>query len=104
MADSEDGEGHTPSCSSQDYGKRVRSCDCCGILNTMNVTIDSAGRIVVPKPLRQALGLKPGQRLEIRTGDGCIEIEIASTRCGSRSGVKALLRFRMPNCPHSQAS
>jgi AbrB family looped-hinge helix DNA binding protein len=45
----------------------------------MKATIDSAGRIVVPKALRKALGLKAGQRLEIRAGDGCLEIEIAST-------------------------
>ena len=41
--------------------------------------MDGAGRIVVPKPLRQALGLKPGQPLEIRAGDGRLEIEIAAT-------------------------
>ncbi len=45
----------------------------------MKATIDAAGRIVVPKPLRQALGLKPGQPLEIRAGDGRLEIEIAPT-------------------------
>lgn len=45
----------------------------------MKATIDSAGRIVVPKPLRQALGLKAGQPLEIRAGDGRLEIEIAPT-------------------------
>jgi len=45
----------------------------------MKSTIDSAGRIVVPKALRQALGLKPGQPLEIRAGDGRLEIEISST-------------------------
>jgi AbrB family looped-hinge helix DNA binding protein len=45
----------------------------------MKATIDTAGRIVVPKALRQALGLKPGQPLEIRAGDGRLEIEIAST-------------------------
>jgi AbrB family looped-hinge helix DNA binding protein len=41
--------------------------------------MDSAGRIVVPKSLRQALNLKPGQSLEIRAGNGRLEIEIAST-------------------------
>ena len=45
----------------------------------MKVTLDAAGRIVVPKPLRQALGLKPGQPLDIRVGDGRLEIEIAPT-------------------------
>lgn len=45
----------------------------------MKVALDAAGRIVVPKPLRQALGLKPGQVLEIRAGDGRLEIEIAPT-------------------------
>jgi AbrB family looped-hinge helix DNA binding protein len=45
----------------------------------MRTTIDNAGRLVVPKPLRQALGLKPGQALEIRAGDGRLEIEIAPT-------------------------
>ena len=33
----------------------------------------------MPKPLRQALGLKAGQPLEIRAGDGRLEIEIAPT-------------------------
>ena len=45
----------------------------------MKSTIDGAGRIVVPKALRLALGLKPGQELEIRAGDGRLEIEIAPT-------------------------
>lgn len=45
----------------------------------MKATLDSAGRIVVPKPLRQALGLKPGQSLEMRARDGRLEIEIAAT-------------------------
>lgn len=45
----------------------------------MRTTIDSAGRIVVPKSLRDALGLLPGQPLEVRAGDGRLEIEIAAT-------------------------
>jgi AbrB family looped-hinge helix DNA binding protein len=45
----------------------------------MKTTIDAAGRIVVPKALRQTLGLKPGQALDIRAGDGRLEIEIAAT-------------------------
>jgi AbrB family looped-hinge helix DNA binding protein len=45
----------------------------------MKVALDAAGRLVVPKSLRQALGLKPGQALEIRAGDGRLEIEISPT-------------------------
>ena len=54
-------------------------CHFYGIVLAMKATIDSAGRIVVPKALRQALGLKPGQPLEIRADDGRLEIKIAST-------------------------
>jgi len=45
----------------------------------MKTTLDAAGRIVVPKALRLALGLRPGQPLEIRAGDGRLEIEITPT-------------------------
>lgn len=37
----------------------------------METTIDSVGRIVVPKPLRDALGLRPGSTVDIsRYGAG----------------------------------
>jgi AbrB family looped-hinge helix DNA binding protein len=48
-------------------------------LDAMKSIIDAAGRIIVPKALRQALELKPGQPLEIRSVDGRLEIEIAPT-------------------------
>lgn len=41
----------------------------------MRTTIDSAGRIVVPKRLRDALRLTPGQVLEISAVDGRLEIQ-----------------------------
>ena len=42
----------------------------------MRTTIDSAGRIVVPKPLQDALGLVGGERLEIRAHDGTLEVDV----------------------------
>jgi AbrB family looped-hinge helix DNA binding protein len=40
----------------------------------MVTTIDAAGRIVVPKALRDRLGLKGGEALEISERAGVIEI------------------------------
>jgi AbrB family looped-hinge helix DNA binding protein len=65
----------------------------------MKAVIDSAGRIIVPKALRDALGLKPGQPLEIRAGDGRLEIEIAATpmRLKKRGrGVVAVPQSALP--------
>lgn len=50
-----------------------------GMLSAMRVAMDSVGRIVVPKALREALDIKPGQLLEIRARDGRLEIEVAPT-------------------------
>ena len=57
----------------------------------MKATIDTAGRIVVPKALRLALALKPGQPLEIRAGDGRLEIEIAATPLTLKKRGKGLV-------------
>jgi AbrB family looped-hinge helix DNA binding protein len=45
----------------------------------MRTTIDAAGRIVVPKSLRDALGLMPGQDLDVEVRDGRLEIEVPPT-------------------------
>jgi AbrB family looped-hinge helix DNA binding protein len=45
----------------------------------MVTTIDSAGRIVVPKRLREELGFKAGQELELSAIDGHLEIEHQAT-------------------------
>jgi AbrB family looped-hinge helix DNA binding protein len=45
----------------------------------MVATIDKAGRIVVPKRLRDELGFKPGQRLELSAVDGRLEVEHPTT-------------------------
>ncbi len=71
----------------------------------MRATIDAAGRIVVPKPLRQALGLEPGQILEIRAGDGRLEIEIAPTPMRLRKrgkGVVAVPEAKLPRLTADQ--
>lgn len=44
----------------------------------MRTTIDAAGRIVVPKALRDAMHLRPGQAIDIVFTDGRLEIEVAS--------------------------
>jgi AbrB family looped-hinge helix DNA binding protein len=41
--------------------------------------MDAAGRIVVPKAIRVALGLRAGQPLDIRAADGKLEIEVSAT-------------------------
>ena len=41
----------------------------------MRTTIDGAGRIVVPKAMRERLGLAGGRELDIREREGRLEIE-----------------------------
>ena len=43
----------------------------------MKVTIDAAGRLVVPKVFRDELGLEPGVELEIRVRR--VELELSPT-------------------------
>ena len=43
----------------------------------MRTTIDSAGRVVVPKALREAMRLRPGQPIDIVFVDGRLEIEVS---------------------------
>ena len=45
----------------------------------MRTAIDAAGRVVIPKALRDALGLSAGQPLEIDERDGRLEIVPAAT-------------------------
>jgi AbrB family looped-hinge helix DNA binding protein len=40
----------------------------------MRTTIDAAGRLVVPKPLRDELGFTPGAELELSAVDGRLEV------------------------------
>lgn len=45
----------------------------------MKAAMDSAGRIVIPKPLRERLGFVPGEPLQLEERDGRLEIEPAAT-------------------------
>ncbi|MFV2064961.1 MAG: AbrB/MazE/SpoVT family DNA-binding domain-containing protein [Chloroflexota bacterium] len=55
----------------------------------MRTTIDVAGRIVVPKALRDELGLTGGQELEIAARDGRLEVDVPPVpmRLEERDGV-----------------
>jgi AbrB family looped-hinge helix DNA binding protein len=43
--------------------------------NAISTTIDRAGRIVVPKSLRERAGLLPGTTVQVRLVDSHLEIE-----------------------------
>jgi len=45
--------------------------------STIISTIDAAGRLVLPKEIREAAQLKPGMPLQITVNDGRVEIEPA---------------------------
>jgi len=44
-------------------------------MEAMDVTLAERGQIVIPKEARDALGLKPGSKLQIRVADGRLVIE-----------------------------
>ena len=52
----------------------------------MRTTIDSAGRVVIPKELRRRLALVGGQEIEIREREGRIELEPAGASMSLRHG------------------
>jgi AbrB family looped-hinge helix DNA binding protein len=56
----------------------------------MRTTIDKAGRIVVPKRLRDALGMSPGTELEILAVDDRLEVEVPRPRATLVDGPDGL--------------
>jgi AbrB family looped-hinge helix DNA binding protein len=52
--------------------------------------MDAAGRLVLPKTVREAADLRPGEPLEVSVRDGRIEIEVAprEVRIEDRAGFR----------------
>jgi AbrB family looped-hinge helix DNA binding protein len=72
----------------------------------MRTTIDGAGRVVVPKALRQAVGLLAGAEVEMRATDGRIEMEPAplEVRLEREGGLLVAVPVRpVPTMPASVA-
>ncbi len=65
----------------------------------MRTTIDSAGRVVIPRDLRMRLGLSGGDPVEILERDGHLEIGIVSSAMrleGSEHGPVAVPEEDLP--------
>ncbi len=59
-------------------------------METIDVTLAERGQIVIPKEIRDAMGLKPGAKLQIRVHDGRLLIEKKVTLDLSRWVGKAI--------------
>jgi AbrB family looped-hinge helix DNA binding protein len=60
---------------SRHWVKSARACHLNGIMPPMRTTIDKAGRVVIPAPLRERVGFTPGSALEITEDEHGIRIE-----------------------------
>jgi AbrB family looped-hinge helix DNA binding protein len=57
--------------------------------NPNTITIDTAGRVVIPKSIREEAGIRPGMPLSVVCRDGRIEIEpqLEDVRVVDRGGI-----------------
>jgi AbrB family looped-hinge helix DNA binding protein len=65
----------------------------------MRTTIDKAGRVVVPKELRDLLHLQGGEALEIRETDGRIELEPVTARVRLEDRAEGLVAVSEEDLP-----
>ena len=68
----------------------------------MRTTIDAAGRIVVPKSLREQLGFAPGAELEVEAVDGQLEV-VGRRAFSSRPDATVLASSPMGRAPAGRA-
>lgn len=59
----------------------------------MKTTIDRAGRVVIPKALRDRLGLRGGEEIEVQEAEGRIEITRSPRSGGLVKGAHGILVF-----------
>jgi AbrB family looped-hinge helix DNA binding protein len=67
-----------------------------GTLTTMRVTIDGAGRIVIPKPLRDRLGVVGPTELELVEEEGHLVVRIPPSEVTLREEGELLVAERGP--------
>lgn len=68
----------------------------------MKVTIDKAGRVVIPVAIRRRAGLKPGSELEIRLEEDGVRLRRLAPRPKlTREGGRIVVRPSVPyeECP-----
>lgn len=55
----------------------------------MRTTIDAGGRVVIPKEIRAALGLRPGQVVDVAVLDGRVSVDLTGVgmHLETRDGV-----------------
>lgn len=73
----------------------------------MRSTIDRAGRVVIPKAMRESAGIEPGSELDIEFRDGRLEIEAVRrpVKLVRKSGVLvAIPRAGSPKVTTEQVS
>ncbi len=70
----------------------------------MNVTIDGAGRIVVPKPVRDELGLAAGTQLEIEVIGDHVELHTTHAKPVVVDGPHGPVVAAVPGAPLTDES